>query len=108
MDSIIYQPYEEVNQAVEPAAHHAMHCLLFTAQASELCQITNDTNLALYAPQEHFTLQRLQDAHSRYQSWYRDLPEIFLLQNTTMPQVVLLHMCYLRSLLQYVRNVSAP
>ncbi|GAB7342138.1 hypothetical protein MBLNU457_g0401t3 [Dothideomycetes sp. NU457] len=100
LNSIIYQPYENVNQAIEPAAQHAMHCILFTTKCAELCQLVNDTNLALYAPQEHITTQRLQSAHARYQSWYHTLPEVFLLQNTMMPQVVLLHIFYFKSLSQ--------
>jgi len=100
LNSIIYQPYEDVNQAVEPAAHHAMHCISFTTKVAELCQLTNDTNLALYAPQEHFTTQRLQSAHARYQSWYRNLPGILQLHNTIQPQDFLLHIFYFKALLQ--------
>ncbi|KAG9856957.1 3-oxo-5-alpha-steroid 4-dehydrogenase, partial [Aureobasidium melanogenum] len=45
-------------------------------------------------PEERFTPRRLASAYHQYQMWYSELPKMFQLQNTAMPHVIVLHMCY--------------
>ena len=100
LDSLIWQPYEDINVAASPNAQHAMQCLHFVKQLSELSQLVNELNLALYAPGEMFTPGKLQSAHARYQAWYQNMPEMFHLQNTGMPHVIVLHIYYHSCLMQ--------
>lgn len=100
LDSIIWQAYEDVNLPISPNAKHAMHCLLFTKVFSELSQLLNEFNLSMYAPQERMSIRKLQLAHTRYQDWYHRLPDVFHLQNTGMPHVIVMHMYYYHCLLQ--------
>lgn len=102
LDALFWQPYEDVNLPVSPSAVQPMKCLLYITHLSKLSELINDINLNLYAPQERFTPRRLASAYNRYQDWYSDLPEIFQLQNTAMPHVIILHMYYHQCVLQYV------
>lgn len=77
-----------------------MKCLLYISHHSKLSELINDINLNLYAPKERFTPRRLAAAYNEYQNWYNDLPEIFHLQNTAMPHVIVLHMFYHQCVLQ--------
>lgn len=99
-DSLIWQPYVDVNLPVSPSALQPMKCLLFVQHFSKLSEIINDVNLNLYAPKERFTARRLAAGYNQYQSWYNEMPEIFHLQNTAMPHVVVMHMYYYMCVLQ--------
>lgn len=99
-DSHIWHPYTDVNLPVSPGAQHPMKCLLYAQHLSKLSEIANEVNLNLYAPKERFTARRLAAAYNQYQAWYSELPEIFHLQNTVLPQVVVLHMWYYMCVLQ--------
>jgi len=96
----MWQPYEDVNLPISPSALHPMKCLLFVQHFSKLSEIINDVNLSLYAPKERFTARRLAAAYNQYQAWYSDIPEIFHLQNTAMPHVLVMHMYYYMCVLQ--------
>lgn len=104
LDTLVWKPYEDINLPVSPSALHPMKCLLFVQYLSKLSEIVNDINLNLYAPKERFTPRRLASAYNQYQAWYSELPEVFHLQNTAMPQVLVLHMYYHMCVLQYVSS----
>ncbi|GAB7348244.1 hypothetical protein MBLNU459_g6237t2 [Dothideomycetes sp. NU459] len=103
LDTLMWQPYEDINLPVSPSALHPMKSLLFVQQVSKLSQLTNDINLNLYAPKERFTPRRLAAAYHQYQNWYNNLPEPFHLQNTAMPHVIVLHMHYHMCILHLFR-----
>ncbi|KAH0019900.1 hypothetical protein KCU78_g6635, partial [Aureobasidium melanogenum] len=94
LDALFWQPYEDVNLPVSPSAVQPMKCLLFHNIQSKLSEMINDINLNLHAPRERFTPRRLASAYHQYQMWYSELPKMFQLQNTAMPHVIVLHMCY--------------
>ena len=96
----MWQPYEDVNLPVSPSALQPMKCLLFMQHFSKLSEIINDVNLNLYTPKERFTARRLAAAYNQYQAWYTEMPEIFHLQNTAMPHVLVLHLYYYMCILQ--------
>lgn len=100
LDALFWQPYEDANLPVSPSAVQPMKCLLFHSIQSKLSEMINDINLNLYAPRERFTPRRLASAYHQYQTWYSELPEMFQLQNTAMPHVIVLHMYYHHCVLQ--------
>ncbi|KAI5236504.1 hypothetical protein E4T43_08601 [Aureobasidium subglaciale] len=103
LDALFWQPYEDANLPVSPSAVQPMKCLLFHSVQSKLSELINDINLNLYAPRERFTPRRLASAYNQYQNWYAELPEMFQLQNTAMPHVIVLHMYYHQSVLHLFR-----
>ena len=100
LDALFWQPYEDANLPVSPSAVQPMKCLLFHSHQSKLAELINDINLNLYAPRERFTPRRLASAYNQYQQWYSELPDMFQLQNTAMPHVIVLHMYYHQCVLQ--------
>ncbi|CAD0017387.1 unnamed protein product [Aureobasidium pullulans] len=100
LDALFWQPYEDANLPVSPSAVQPMKCLLFHSHQSTLAELINDINLNLYAPRERFTPRRLASAYNQYQQWYSELPDMFQLQNTAMPHVIVLHMYYHQCVLQ--------
>ncbi|KAH0313709.1 hypothetical protein KCU71_g6856, partial [Aureobasidium melanogenum] len=103
LDALFWQPYEDANLPVSPSAVQPMKCLLFHSIQSKLAEMINDINLNLYAPRERFTPRRLASAYHQYQMWYSELPEMFQLQNTAMPHVIVLHMYYHQCVLHLFR-----
>ncbi|THW92568.1 hypothetical protein D6D06_07282 [Aureobasidium pullulans] len=103
LDALFWQPYEDANLPVSPSAVQPMKCLLFHSHQSTLAELINDINLNLYAPRERFTPRRLASAYNQYQQWYSELPDMFQLQNTAMPHVIVLHMYYHQCVLHLFR-----
>lgn len=66
--------------------------MLFIEHFSKLCELASDMVNTFYAPQERFTSRRLAAAYNQYQQWYRNLPDVFRLENTMLPHVLVLHM----------------
>jgi len=95
-----WRPYEDTNLATSPSAEQPARPGLFLEYLSRLAEISSDVVNTFYAPSERFTSQGLASTYAKYQEWYRNLPDCFRLENTTLPHVLTLHMYYYDSVLQ--------
>lgn len=95
-----WSPYIDENLATSAGAEQPSRALSFKEQLSRLSEVASDMVNTFYAPREVFTSRRLAAMYGQYQTWYKNLPEVFHLQNTTLPHVIVLHMYYHTSVLQ--------
>lgn len=100
IDDQPWRPYEDTNLAGSPNAEQPARPNLFLEHLSRLNEISSDVVNAFYAPQERFTSRRLATTYAQYQEWYRNLPDCFRMENTTLPHVLTLHMYYYDAVLQ--------
>nr|POE52042.1 nitrogen assimilation transcription factor nit-4 [Quercus suber] len=103
LESQTWRPYEDTNVAVSPSAEQAARSMLFVEKYSTLCEIACEMVNTYYAPQESFTNQKLIAQYAQYQEWYRNLPDAFRLENTSLPYVLVLHMMYYACILHLFR-----
>ena len=96
----IWRPYEDANLVTSPSAEQLSRSMLFTNQLSKLCELANDMVNTFYAPRDQFTSRSLANAYAMFQNWHQNLPDAFRLENTTLPQVLVLHMYYYACVLQ--------
>lgn len=99
-ESHAWIPYEDTNLAHSPYAEQPGKCLQFVEQQSKLSEIASDMLSTFYAPKEQVTSRRLAALYAGYQAWFKNLPDCFRLENTSLPQVLLLHMRYYSCVLQ--------
>lgn len=93
-DTQAWRPYEDMNLSLSPSAEQPLRPNLFTDQLCKLSELASDMVNTFYAPHERFTSRRLAATYAQYQEWYRDLPDCFRLENTSLPHVLILHMYY--------------
>lgn len=74
--------------------------MTFKDQLSKLSELASDMVNTFYAPRERFTSRRLAATYAQYQSWYQNMPDVFRLENTSLPHVLVLHMYYYGCVLQ--------
>ncbi|SMR60784.1 unnamed protein product [Zymoseptoria tritici ST99CH_1E4] len=98
-----WKPYEDNDISNYSSAEQPARTLLFKDQMSKLSQLASDMVNTFYAPREQFTSRSLAAAYAQYQSWYQSLPEVFWLQNTTLPHVLVLHIYYYACVLHLFR-----
>jgi hypothetical protein len=99
-ESQIWRPYEDANLVTSPSAEQLSRSMLFTNQLSKLCELANDMVNTFYAPRDQFTSRGLANAYAMFQNWHQNLPDAFRLENSTLPQVLVLHMYYYACVLQ--------
>ena len=99
-ESLTWRRYEDSGLAVSPSAEQPARPMLFVDQMSKLSELASDMVNTFYAPQERFTSRRLATIYQRYQVWYRNLPDVLRLDNTSLPHVLVLHMYYYTCVLQ--------
>lgn len=99
-ESQTWKPYIDANLSTSASAEQPSRVHLFKDQLSRLSELASDMVNTFYAPREIFTSQRLAAMYAQYQAWYRNLPEAFHLENTTLPHVIVLHMYYHTCVLQ--------
>ncbi|WPH01908.1 Hypothetical protein R9X50_00476200 [Acrodontium crateriforme] len=98
-----WKPYEDTNVILTSGSEQAAQPTLFIETYSKLSEIASDMTTSFYAPQERFTSRRLAATYAQYQDWYRELPDTFLLENTSLPHVLVLHMYYYACVLHLFR-----
>lgn len=101
-EQLTWKPYEDNNVILSSGSEQAARPTLFIETYSKLSEIASDMTTSFYAPQERFTSRRLAATYAQYQEWYRELPEVFRLENTSLPHVLVLHMYYYACVLQCV------
>ena len=99
-ETLSWRPYEDTNLALSPSAEQPGRPMLFVDQLSRLSDISSDMINTFYAPQERFTSRRVAQTYQQYESWYRNLPIAFRLENCSLPHVLILHMYYYACILQ--------
>lgn len=95
-----WRPYVDANLSSSASAEQPSRAHLFKDQLSRLSELASDMVNTFYAPREVFTSRRLASMYGQYQAWYRNLPDAFRLENTTLPHVIVLHMYYHACVLQ--------
>lgn len=99
-ETLTWRPYIDANLSTGASAEQPSRAHLFKDQMSRLSELANDMVNTFYAPREIFTSQRLAAMYAQFQAWYRNLPDAFRLENTTLPHVIVLHMYYHACVLQ--------
>lgn len=59
---------------------------MFLQEFSTLSELINDNNFTFFAPKERFTSRRLLDCYTKYQDWYKNLPQILRVDGVKEPQ----------------------
>lgn len=95
-----WKPYIDTNLVMNAGAEQPARPSLFVDQLSRLCELATDMVNTFYAPQERFTSRRLAATYAQYQEWYRNLPDAFRLEHSSLPHVLVLHMYYYACVLQ--------
>lgn len=95
-----WRPYEDTNLSLSATAEQPARSSLFRTHLSKLSLLASDMVNTFYAPRERFTSRRLAATYAQYREWYRDLPDAFRLENTSLPHVLVLHMYYYGCVLQ--------
>ena len=95
-----WRPYEDTNLAVSPSAEQLSQSMLFSEQLSKLSELASDMVNTFYAPRERFTTRGLANAYAMFQDWRQNMPDVFRLENTALPHVLVLHMYYYACVLQ--------
>lgn len=95
-----WRPYEDTNFSLSPSAEQPARTMLFKDRFSKLSELASDMVNTFYAPRERFTSRKLAATYAQYQAWYQNLPDVFRLENTSLPHVLVLHMYYYGCVLQ--------
>lgn len=95
-----WRPYVDANLSTSASAEQPARAHLFKDQMSRLSELASDMVNTFYAPREIFTSRKLATMYGQYQAWYRNLPDAFRLENTSLPHVIVLHMYYHTCVLQ--------
>ncbi|KXT08280.1 hypothetical protein AC579_7568 [Pseudocercospora musae] len=98
-----WRPYEDTNFSLSPSAEQPARTMLFKDRFSKLSELASDMVNTFYAPRERFTSRKLAATHAQYQAWYQNLPDVFRLENTSLPHVLVLHMYYYGCVLHLFR-----
>jgi hypothetical protein len=99
-ESQSWRPYEDNDLSNCRSAEQPARINMFKDQLSRLSVLAADMVNTFYAPRERFTSRTLAATYAQYQAWYQNLPDVFRLENTTLPHVILLHMYYYACVLQ--------
>ena len=94
-----WQPYQDTAVAGPQNAQRSP-AMLFHEQLCRLSDLSGEMVNTFHASRERFTPRGLSATYAQYQEWYRSLPDVFRLENTSLPHVLLLHMYYHASILQ--------
>ncbi|CAK4033896.1 Nitrogen assimilation transcription factor nit-4 [Lecanosticta acicola] len=98
-----WRPYIDINVSLSPSAEQPARVRSFKEQLSKLSELASDMVNTFYAPRERFTSRTLAAKYAQYQSWYQNLPDVFRLENTSLPYVLVLHMYYYGCVLHLFR-----
>lgn len=92
----IWQRYDDTVSSTYQQSGPSPHPALFLHLMATLTEIASDVATDLYAAREHerFTTRKLALAYDRYHEWFRQLPDVCRLEQTTLPHVMILHMLY--------------
>lgn len=99
-ESQSWRPYEDNDLSNCSSPEQPARINLFKDQLSRLSELASDMVNTFYAPRERFTSRSLAATYAHYQSWHQNLPDVFRLENTTLPHVLVLHMYYYACVLQ--------
>jgi hypothetical protein len=99
-EALPWRPYDDSHLARNLTAEQPARLMMFVNEYSKLSELASDMVNTFYAPKERFTSRRLAAAYSEYQAWRQALPDVFHLENTSLPYVLVLHMYYYACVLQ--------
>ncbi|QIW97462.1 hypothetical protein AMS68_002980 [Peltaster fructicola] len=96
IDHVEAQPWKAYEETISnnAAVIQPSQPTTFSHVLSQLCEMASDVANTFYAPKESFTSRKLAATYTQFQEWYGGLPSAFWLDNTALPHVIVLHMCY--------------
>lgn len=91
LEGKVWRPYGDANlDGVSPGLEQASLKYTTLLYVSTLSEIVDDVVHMFYAPRDRITSRKLLQHHEKFQTWYKNLPDVLRIRETgpTLPQVL--------------------